>query len=215
MSAQVASVIARLGVADHLVEERARPRNSPPRWAPRPTLLAGCSPPRSVYGLVTKDAAGRFALTPMGELLRSDVARLGARPRGRVPRPADVGKRSAASPRPSGTPIRLDRYVPAGPWEYYQPASGGGPLVRACHGPGHLDPGRPSLPRPTTCRRRASRIVDVGGSRGTLLAHLLHTRPAAMGVLFDRAEALAEAPAFLAEAGVSERVALVRGRFPA
>jgi hypothetical protein len=44
------------------------------------------------------------------------------------------------------------------------------------------------------------RVVDVGGSRGTLLAHLLQAAPEATGVLFDRPEALAEAPQFLAAA---------------
>ena len=59
----------------------------------------------------------------------------------------------------------------------------------------------------------AGRIVDVGGSRGTLLAHLLQVLPDADGVLLDRAEALAEAPAYLAAAGVAGRVELTTGDF--
>jgi hypothetical protein len=59
----------------------------------------------------------------------------------------------------------------------------------------------------------SGRIVDVGGSRGTLLAYLLGALPTAHGVLMDRAEALAEAPGFLAEAGVADRVELVVGDF--
>ena len=56
-------------------------------------------------------------------------------------------------------------------------------------------------------------IVDVGGSRGTLLAHLLRTDPESTGILFDRKEALAEAPGFLASAGVADRAELVPGSF--
>jgi hypothetical protein len=59
----------------------------------------------------------------------------------------------------------------------------------------------------------SGRIVDVGGSRGTLLAYLLRGDPASTGVLFDRAEALAEAPEFLASNGVADRTELVSGSF--
>jgi hypothetical protein len=59
----------------------------------------------------------------------------------------------------------------------------------------------------------AERIVDVGGSRGTLLSYLLSRAPRAAGVLFDRQEALAEAPGFLAGAGVADRVELAAGDF--
>jgi SAM-dependent methyltransferase len=59
----------------------------------------------------------------------------------------------------------------------------------------------------------AGRIVDVGGGSGTLLAQLLLAAGAGTGVLFDRAEALAEAPGVLAGAGVAGRVELVPGDF--
>ena len=105
-----------------------------------------------------------------------------------------------------------DRHVSAGPWEYYQRhpeearwfarAIGRvtSTLVSQLAASGYVPP---------SC----GRIVDVGGSRGTLLAHLLHTAPAAGGVLFDWAEALVEAPGFLAEAGVDDRTELVEGDF--
>jgi SAM-dependent methyltransferase len=57
------------------------------------------------------------------------------------------------------------------------------------------------------------RIVDVGGSRGTLLVHLLRRVPRATGVLYDRSEALAEAPTVLADGGVEERTEVVAGDF--
>jgi SAM-dependent methyltransferase len=59
----------------------------------------------------------------------------------------------------------------------------------------------------------SGRIVDVGGSRGTVLAYLLRALPAARGVLMDRAEALTEAPAYLAGEGIGERVEVVAGDF--
>ena len=59
----------------------------------------------------------------------------------------------------------------------------------------------------------AERIVDVGGSRGTLLASLLRSAPDARGVVFDRAEALSETPAVLAGAGLAGRHGDHRRRF--
>jgi predicted O-methyltransferase YrrM len=59
----------------------------------------------------------------------------------------------------------------------------------------------------------AERIVDVGGSRGTVLTWFLQAAPEATGVLFDRPESLATAPGFLAAAGVADRTDLVTGNF--
>jgi O-methyltransferase domain len=59
----------------------------------------------------------------------------------------------------------------------------------------------------------SGRIVDLGGGRGTLLACLLRADPGATGVLYDRAEALAEAPQVLADAGLTSRTELVPGSF--
>jgi len=59
----------------------------------------------------------------------------------------------------------------------------------------------------------SGRIVDVGGSRGTLLAYLLRALPSARGVLLDRPEALADAPRYLAGECVGDRVELVAGDF--
>ncbi len=59
----------------------------------------------------------------------------------------------------------------------------------------------------------AERIVDVGGSRGTLLASLLRSAPDARGVVFDRAEALSETPAVLAGAGLACRTEIIAGDF--
>ncbi len=211
MSAQVASVIARLGLADHLVGQTRTAAELAASVGAAPDPLGRVLAAAAVYGILTKDTDGRFALTPMGELLRSDVP---GSARGLavgflgVPMWESAG-RLADAVRPAGSG---DRYVPAGPWEYYgQHPEEARWFARAM---GRVTSTLVSqLAAADYVPPPSDRIVDVGGSRGTLLAHLLHTRPAAMGVLFDRAEALAEAPGFLAEAGVSERVALVQGDF--
>lgn len=60
---------------------------------------------------------------------------------------------------------------------------------------------------------RYERIVDVGGGNGTLLAAVLNAFPTARGVLFDTAEALAEAEPVLRAARVDDRCTTRAGDF--
>jgi O-methyltransferase domain/Dimerisation domain len=211
LSSQVTSVMARLGVADRLAAGARTAAELAPEVDAAPDALGRLLAAAAVYGLVAKDAAGRFALTPMGELLRSDVP---GSARGLAvgflspPMWASAG-RLAEAVRHTGP---AGRYLPTGPWEYFsQHPQEAHWFARAM---GHITSALVSqLAAADYVPPPCERIVDVGGNRGTLLAHLLHTRPAAMGVLFDRSEAIAAAPAFLAGAGVSGRVALAEGDF--
>jgi orsellinic acid C2-O-methyltransferase len=56
-------------------------------------------------------------------------------------------------------------------------------------------------------------LVDVGGGDGTLLAAILAATPSLEGVLFDIESGLAEANARLVEAGVGDRCRVVAGDF--
>jgi hypothetical protein len=56
-------------------------------------------------------------------------------------------------------------------------------------------------------------LVDVGGGQGLLLATILQAYPAMRGVLFDRPEVVASAPAVLGAAGVADRCTIVGGDF--
>ncbi|MEU0691661.1 methyltransferase [Streptomyces uncialis] len=60
---------------------------------------------------------------------------------------------------------------------------------------------------------RFSRITDVGGGDGTLLAAVLAAHPGLTGVVLDTAEGLAEAPGTLERQGLTERCALTCGDF--
>ncbi|HYC77604.1 MAG TPA: methyltransferase [Planctomycetota bacterium] len=55
--------------------------------------------------------------------------------------------------------------------------------------------------------------VDVGGGVGSLLASLLRKYPETRGIVFDQPQLGAAAGAYLARAGVSDRVAFVAGDF--
>jgi len=60
---------------------------------------------------------------------------------------------------------------------------------------------------------RFDTIVDVGGATGNMLAHILtrHARP--RGVLFDRPHVVTEAPALIAARGLTDRIAIATGDF--
>ena len=54
--------------------------------------------------------------------------------------------------------------------------------------------------------------MDVGGSTGNMLVHILGRHAGPRGVLFDLPVTLAEAPAFLRMHGMEERIAIERRR---
>lgn len=61
--------------------------------------------------------------------------------------------------------------------------------------------------------RGIQRLVDVGGGHGALLASVLAAHPTMQGVLFDLPEVAAAGAATLAEAGVADRCEIVGGDF--
>jgi hypothetical protein len=161
-------------------------------------------------GLLERRGFDVFALTPLGEWLRSDRRSL-----------RDLAVAMAA-PGPWRSIERLCESVrsgrPAAPsvlgaslWDYFRDnpdegASFAGAMsniseVVAEELVRHLDvsPFR--------------RIVDVGGSQGVLLARLLEANPAAQGVLFDLPEVLEGARAAVGARGLAGRVELRAGSF--
>jgi hypothetical protein len=56
-------------------------------------------------------------------------------------------------------------------------------------------------------------IVDVGGATGNMLSAVLAYHPGPHGILFDRPHVVNDAPALLAAKGVSERVTIQAGDF--
>ncbi|WP_432096871.1 methyltransferase [Streptomyces sp. bgisy100] len=60
---------------------------------------------------------------------------------------------------------------------------------------------------------RFGTVADIGGGDGTLLAALLEAHPGLIGVLYDTAEGLAQAPRTLERHGLEGRCSLVAGDF--
>lgn len=207
---QLLRVAVRLGVADVLASQ--------PRSAAAVAAAVGVDAPRlarvlrglAVEGVVEERSDGAFALTPMGEWLRSDV-------------PGSLGGPVVA---------RSELYYPAAAELLDAVRHGGTPFERL-HGEPFFAYVARDAERETafqgSMRGRAveeadavvaaydlrglRRIVDVGGGEGTFLARLLAAAPDLHAVLLDRPPTIERARATLAAAAVAERCEYVAGDF--
>jgi hypothetical protein len=162
-------------------------------------------------GIVRETEGQKFALTPVGEVLRSD-------------HPAKL--RSAVLT--LGGPLMRE---PLGKFEYS--VKTGKTAFEAVFGEGIFDylakhPDEAKLFSETMVGFHGMEppaiaaaydfstlgtIVDVGGATGNLLAHILARHPEPRGVLFDLPHVVTEAPALLASRGVAGRVSIESGSF--
>ncbi len=211
LTCQVAAALARLGVPDALAGAPRTADEIAPQVGAAAGALHRLLAAAAAYGLVSQDGEGRFALTADGAVLRSDVdGSFRALAIGFFGPPmwASFGRivdvvRNPEPVNPAG---------PGGVFEYY--AEHPEDAVWFAQGMGQATAVLVSQLAKTGFRPLAGgRIVEVGGSRGTLLSYLLQAVPDATGVLLDRPEALAAAPDYLAAAGVAGRVELVPGDF--
>ena len=208
---QAIHVAATLGVADLLADG---PRTSD-ELADATNAHAG-----SLYrllralasvGVFHEDDGRRFALTPTGELLRSNVP--GAL-RGWA---MHVGR-----PYFQEAWSHLDHSIRTGD-NAFQHAHGTDVWTYRAEHPDEsaiFDQGMESL---TGASNRAlldayefgrfGRVVDVGGGNGALLAALLDEVPTMQGILLDQPHVVANAAAVMERAGVADRCEIVGGSF--
>jgi len=210
-AAQAIGAAARLRVPDHLA--------AGPRSAEEIALGVGADPSAlhrlmrglASVGVLTHVANGKFALTPVGEVLRSDVpgslrsmviaqtAPAHWLPWGRCEKAFRTGKPTT------------DEALGMSLWEHYaKNPEEGDHFAEAMSG---LSAMAMQAVIPVYSFAGAQQVVDVGGSHGGFLAAVLQKVPAARGVLFDRPDIVAGADATLGPAGVSERVERVGGDF--
>jgi len=210
-AAQIASAVAQLEIPDHIargkvsVDDLAAEANADAEALYRLLRAAGS------IGLCAETAPRHFALTPVGDALRSDAAHSVRDfviaetasghwlPWGRL---ADAVRR--------GGPM-TEETLGMNAWEYYAKNIDEGRCF--ARGMGNLsaivsedvarvyDPGD------------VRRIVDVGGSEGVLLRGLLARAPEARGVLFDRPEIIEAAKGPIESSGFADRVELAGGSF--
>ncbi|HET9015477.1 MAG TPA: methyltransferase [Thermomicrobiaceae bacterium] len=205
---QAVIAATRLGIADHLASGSCTAEDLAARTGTDPRAVAALLLALAGADVLTVDDSGRYALAPLGELLRAE----------RVPsRRAQVlnfaqqyqlwGEGLEYSLR-TGRPA-FEHVFGRAYFEYLernpdQAAHWNASMEETAHElfaplPGIYDFGR------------FSTVVDVGGGRGTLLATVLRSVPHLRGVLFDRPEVVADAPQVLEAAGVDGRVMVTPG----
>jgi hypothetical protein len=210
LTTQLLYVAADLGIADALA--------GGPQDAAAVAVATGVSPAAlwrilrglAAEGVLDEDAAGRFGLTALGACLRADAPdslRGVALARGAVYFPAAARLLDAV--REGG--VAFERAHGTDFFEYLarHPARGAAfqasmtdrarqetAAVLAAYDFGHF-----------------TRLVDVGGGEGIMLAAILAATPRLRGVLFDRPAVVAAGAARLAAAGLDARVECVPGDF--
>lgn len=203
-AAQATGTFARLKIADAIVKGAKTPRAVASAIGADEDatfrLLRACA----TIGLVTI-ANDEVALTPVGELLRDDVpmsfrALLDEEtapghwiPWARLDGCVTSGKSQAEAA--LGTDI----------WSYYEKHPDEGATFAAAMG--HMSQVAAfGVAMSGYKYPEATKVVDVGGANGVLLASVLDAQPKATGVLFDRPNVVAAAP-------VRDRVEKVGGDF--
>jgi hypothetical protein len=202
---------AKLGIADHL--------SAGPQSADELAGVTGTHAPslhrlmRTLAGLgiLTEGDAQRFALTSLGEALktgapgsaRSTVLAFGApgfwRSWEEIVYSLQTGK--PGFDKVWGMPV-FD-YLAANP----EAASHFSEAMVGFHG------SEPPAVAAAYDFSGVATLVDVGGATGNMLAAILEKHPSVRGVLFDRPHVVGEAPALLKARGVDERVTIKAGSF--
>ncbi|MBI4493453.1 MAG: methyltransferase [Chloroflexi bacterium] len=210
-ASQALSVMARLNLADHLVPGSCSCATLAERTGTHAPSLGRVLRALVSVGVLTEDAAGCFALTPMGELLRADVP--GSLHAYACMISDDWSWRAAGDMLhtvQTGQPalhhlfgLSLFEYLTQHPDEAarWNAAMAG----RSAQEHAAL--------LATYDFSGCATVVDVGGGSGAFLAALLGAYPALRGVLFDLPTVVEAARPALAQAGVLHRCALVGGDF--
>lgn len=206
-TAQAVCVMARLGVADVLAD------------GPQPVALIARrvgAHDRALYrvlralvdaSVVTELDHWQFALTPLGELLRSDV-------------PGSLRAWAAMVGMPFWHRTWSELYEVARTGEpSFERANGANFFEHLSGNPDDADAFAAGMGSLYTYRSvigpydlsRFSTIVDVGGGDGAVLAGILSANPHLQGVLFDTPDAVAGAAIELSRAGVGDRCRVVGG----
>ena len=208
---QAIHVAATLGIADLLAGGSRTSDQLAEATGTHPTALYRLLRALASVNVLQELADRRFALTPLGEHLRSDV-------------PGSI----------AGTAAYIGRPYIWQVWaELLYSVRTGENAFRHVHGT-DLWTYRASHPEENAIFNRSMAsnagrwsaafgaaydfgrfhtLVDVGGGDGTLLAAILAAHPGLNGVVFDQPHVVARAPALLAEAGVAERCRVVGGDF--
>jgi hypothetical protein len=204
------SVAADLGLADHLRDGPRTSNDLATACGVNPAGLHRLLRALASVGVFSEEPGGRFALTPLAQLLRSDTPdsmRALARMYGSEQFQAWAGLGESIA---TGEPVFSDLFG-APYFDYLEShAESGGVFNEA------MTAWTTHLAEAVTAAydfSGANEIVDVGGGLGLLLSTILRANPASEGVLFELPHVAADASRFLDKAGVADRCTTVGGDF--
>jgi hypothetical protein len=204
-------VFAELGIADLLKEAPRAAADIAPLAGAQAAALHRLMRTMAGLGFLAEDAEHRFALTPLGEAMRSDapgharsMVRLIAGPLGwRVLNEFlhSVKTGEAGSEKAFGQP--MFEYLAANP----QDATLFNETMIAFHG------AEPPAVAAAYDFSRIGTLVDVGGGTGNLLTTILQANPGIRGVLHDLPHVAAQARDLIASRGLPDRCTVSEGSF--
>lgn len=204
---QALYVVARLGIADRIAEGPKDADTLAREVGAQPGPLFRTLRALVAVGVFSLDSSGRFALTPVGELLRSDVPdSLAASAIFQGEEPYRAFGDLLHTVRTGET--AFDHMFGAGHFEYMaaHPEAGttfNAAMVTSAQHSGLL------VDSYDLSRHRV--LVDVGGGRGHLLGSVLAANPGLRGILYDLPAMEPEAKAHLASVGVADRCEIRTG----
>jgi hypothetical protein len=208
---QAVGAFARLRLADHMAEGPVSVAQVAERAGTNPDATHRLLRALAMVGVVVERGSHSYALTPVGELLRSNVpgsmrALLDAEtapghwlPWGRFDDVVRTGRSFAADALGSDV------------WSYY--ASHPEEERAFSQGMSGMSAMELSAIAAVYQAPRAQKVIDVGGAHGAFLAHVLSGQPEAHGVLMDLPSVVAQAAPALRAAGLEGRVELAAGDF--
>jgi ubiquinone/menaquinone biosynthesis C-methylase UbiE len=208
---QIASAVAQLGIADFIAAGTRRVDHLAEECSADAGALYRLLRAAQTIGLCRETAPKEFALTPVGETLRSAVP---GSMRDIVLAETAAGHwlpwgRLADSVR-SGKPM-TNETLGMSVWEYYAQ----NPEEGQCFARGMSNLSSVAATEVAAVYNvgEAKRVVDVGGSEGVLLRGLLRGAPRARGVLFDRPDIIAYAQNAIDASEFAGRIELAGGDF--
>jgi hypothetical protein len=208
---QAIHVAATLGIADLLRDEPLSSDELAALASAHPRSLHRVLRALASVGVLREDDDGRFALTEVGEGLRSDAAEPVGGWAVYVGRPAHFQAWGALLHAVRTGENAFHSVHGADVWEYRARHPEDGAIFDRAMTDISRRANRQLLEAYNFAR--FDRVVDVGGGHGAFLAGVLAAHPAMRGVLFDQPHVVADAAPVLETAGVRDRCEVVAGSF--
>ena len=211
MPAQILHVGARLGIADELADGPRTSASWRPRPAPTHPRCTGCCTAWPAWRYFPRPTTDRFALAPAGEQLRTDV-----------PNSIRAAVLLFCSEAMWRSWSALEYSVRTGDiaWDHVHGTSFFDYMDRNSAESNTFNSAMADRTRAVVPQiiksydfSRFTRLVDVGGGNGQLLAKILTSTPELRGVLFDQPAGVSEARDMLWATGVADRCEVTAGDF--